>query len=533
MTNQKAITDNLAALLEQHTEEIAASWAEKTYRNARFRPGELWLDVLRTSTTLGLRSVIDALRTGSYASLEVYLADLSTACLRSGFESGGATESLLLLKEAVLTVISRYAFGPRDVWAVISELDVCLRWAVRHFNTLYAAETNRCLREQHKHIASMLKMGEQVADSVDMDEVFRHVAQGVINATQTEHCDFYLVDEDQQRLIPKVGVSKSPLPEMVIQHFLDHSLNVANEPFFREILERKEPAVCENAQADARTNKTVTGLMGTKSVLAVPLVAHHRVLALAITGTFHSYRTFTEEQIELAWDVARAATLVIENAQLHQQSRHIATLEERERLAREIHDNLAQSLGILKLQASNVNELLGRGQFEQAQTFLTEMVKTATEAHTDAREAIFGLRNSASSASELLPTLRAYLDKFRSDYDIDVHLAAPDEAAIALPNTAVIQLTRVIQEMLTNVRKHANARAVWVRLERDDANLSVTVEDDGQGFDLAEVLNKECGGVGLQIMRERAESLDGHLQIDTQPGKGTRVTAQIPLPNGK
>ncbi len=529
MIEQKTTSSELAALLEQHLEEIANSWAEKGYQIASFFPSEGWLDDLRASMTTGLRALIDVLTTGSCASLKTYLVDVSVTCLRSGFENCEATEAMLLCKDAVMAVIRREVVDTDTVWAMISELDTCLRLMVGHFNTLYIAETNRNLREQHEQIVSMLRIGAGDPESIDIDEVLRQVAEGIMAAVETDHCDFYLMDEAQNRLIPKCGVSKSPLSPEARQAFLSQPPDLTTDAFYRELVQRKQPLVAYNAQIDSRVNKEVVEAMGARSVLAVPLVANDRVFAVAATGTFQEYRTFTDEQIELAWDFARAATLVLENARLRQQNRQMAALEERERLAREIHDNLAQTLGILRLQASNIDDLVHRGQFEQAHIFLDEMKKTAAEAHVDAREAIFGLRHSASSASEFLPTLRTYLERFRATCGIEAQLVVRNETDLVLPGAAVIQLTRVIQEALTNVRKHARAHAAWVRLEQDDGQLSVMIEDDGEGFDLAEVSRKASGGVGLQIMRERAESLGGVLHIDTEPGKGTRIVAQIPL----
>ncbi|MCC6615099.1 MAG: GAF domain-containing sensor histidine kinase [Anaerolineae bacterium] len=533
MIDRTTTTNHLSALLEQHIEEIAEAWAEMTYHNASFHPGELWSDVVRISTRQCLTAITDSLRTGSHAALKEFLANLSGACLRSGLETGNVTEFLLLSKDAVLAVISRYDFDPEVVWAVNLKLDACLRYVVGRFNTLYAADMNRCLREQHEHIVSMLKFGEQGGDALDIDEVLHHVALGIMAAAQVEHCDFYLVDEHRGQLVPKRGISSGPIPDLALERFLNRRLNLAEDPFFLELLERKEPMFCPNLLEDPRVNKEVVSASDAKSIMAIPLVANHRVLAVALAGAFNAYRAFTDEQVELAWNVARAATLVIENARLHQQTRLMAALEEREWLAREIHDNLAQSLSILKLHASKVNELLTSGDVEQAQHFLTEMVSMASEAHTDAREAIIGLRSNTSSAADVKPTLEAYLNRFSCAYGVQTRLVVQDEISIALPSRAFVQLTRIVQEALANVRKHANAHEVCITLGHDDAHLTLTIEDDGQGFDLAQVISQDNGGVGLQIMRERAESLGGQLDIDTQPGRGTRIMVRISLPDAE
>ena len=531
MIDQNTTAQTLAGLIEDHLGEIIQSWEERVGRSASFSPGELRHTAFNPSTSL--RAIVSDLRIGKYTALSTCLTQLSTTCWQRGFTNGEMTESLLLCRDAILPIIRRHAFDIDSIWSMIATLDECLRWMVRYFNMEYEAEANRRLRKQHEYIAAMLRMGVKNSELIDIDEVLRQVAEGIIAAADVDHCSFYMMDERHNRLIPRHGVSKKSPSITSEQYFMNHPPDLTTDLFLGELLERREPLVSYNAQIDPRVDRDLVETMGTKTVLAIPLVANDRVLAVALTGTFQDRRAFTDEQIELAWDVTRAAALVIENARLHQQIRHVAALEERERLAREIHDNLAQALSILKLQASNIDDLLRRGQIEQAQAFLAEMKATATEAHTDARETIFGLRHSSSSASEFLSTLCACLDRFRSVSGIDARLVAPDETISTLSTATVIQLTRVIQEALTNVRKHAGADAVVVQLEPSDGHLSVTVEDNGRGFDLDQVTNRGTGGVGLQIMRERAESVGGHLEVHTAPGRGTRVVAQIPLTSGR
>jgi signal transduction histidine kinase len=529
MLENKANALNLAVLLERHIDEIAELWAEKIYHHAGSRSGELWHDSLRSSMKVGLRAVVDALCTGSHRSLRVYLRQVSVACLRSGFESGEVSELLLLSKEAILSVVRRYDFDCEAIWSMNSELDASLRWTVGQFNNLYAAEMNQRLRDQHEQMVSMLRLGARNPGSTDMDEIFHQLGENIMNAVEVDHCDFYLVDDQSTCFIPKLGPHRTPFSPEVQAHFLNTPPDYAHDVFYRELMARKEPQVSYNMEADPRVDYEHIKPMHSKSVLAVPLVSNDSVFAVAVTGTFHEFRTFTEEQIELAWDIARAVVLVIENARLHEQNQQIAVLHERERLGREIHDNLAQALSILKLQASAADGLLKDGKIAQAQTLLGEMVSTASEAHVDAREAIFSLRHSASFASDFLPTLRSHLERLRASYGLDAHLVLPDEASIELSYGTAVQLTRVIQEALANIRKHARAKIATVRLEFADHHLHITVEDDGVGFDHAHVSCDESGGAGLQIMRERIESLGGRLQIHSAPGKGTRIVAAVPM----
>ena len=142
------------------------------------------------------------------------------------------------------------------------------------------------------------------------------------------------------------------------------------------------------------------------------------------------------------------------------------------------------------------------------------------------RQSIFGLRTFVSRGLSLVPTLTEYLHEFSAHNGIAVELEVPGGPLGPVPPASEVQAVRIIQEALMNVRKHAAADRARVRLQRDGAWLRVTVEDDGVGWDRAASPN----GLhfGLQMMRERAEGLGGRLEVETAPGRGTRVVATLP-----
>jgi signal transduction histidine kinase len=265
------------------------------------------------------------------------------------------------------------------------------------------------------------------------------------------------------------------------------------------------------------------------ALLAAPLrVKGVTVGALAVANKPEG---FTGEDVRIISLFADQAAIAIENARLYQQVRHLATVEERDRLGRELHDRLAQELGTLNLKASITEERLSSGQIAQAQASLLELKQIAREAYTDARETIFSLRTTASSELGLLPTLREYMAEYRAHYGVDARLVT-DESLPEFPADVGIQIIRIIQEALTNVRKHARASKAWVRFEQDGGRVRISVEDDGQGFDPAQVMEEGQRYFGLQIMRERAESIGGDLELDSRAGQGTRVVIRMPLTPG-
>ncbi len=142
------------------------------------------------------------------------------------------------------------------------------------------------------------------------------------------------------------------------------------------------------------------------------------------------------------------------------------------------------------------------------------------------------LRTDVASGRGLLSTLSEYLEEFGKQAKIPVELVVGDGAPANFPSALEVQLVRIVQEALTNVRKHARATMAWVRLEADADEAVVIVEDNGEGFSAKELVGQERQHFGLQTMQERAESVGGALAVESAPGTGTRVIIRIPLANG-
>jgi signal transduction histidine kinase len=217
-------------------------------------------------------------------------------------------------------------------------------------------------------------------------------------------------------------------------------------------------------------------------------------------------------------------------AQIVAQQRALATLQERERLARELHDGAGQMFGYVSLQAQAINKLLGDGHLAAAEGQLARLADVASAAHTDLRESILSLKAGAGPSPGFLAALRQYLAAYQNNYGIAVDLSVDgtlgdDDFA---PDTTA-QLLRVITEALTNARRHGQASHVAVSLARVESMAHVTIADDGRGFDTGEHGNGAGDHFGLAFMRERMAQVGGSLDIDSRPGAGTCVTLDVPL----
>lgn len=239
---------------------------------------------------------------------------------------------------------------------------------------------------------------------------------------------------------------------------------------------------------------------------------------------------FTERDRRTLGTLAGICAIAITAARLRETERQGAILSERDRIARELHDSLAQVLGSTHLRLRTLlshADLHRRGMADVAAE-LEDLADVAEEAYGDVREAILGLRE-ASHPRGLLESLRAYLEKVARQSHLRIDLETAIEAEPNLPASSEIQLIRVIQEALTNVRKHAQATRARVKViaAADDGGLMIVIEDDGRGFNPS-AKPKSDGGYGLQTMRERMELAGGSLRIESQPGNGTRVIAVLP-----
>lgn len=267
------------------------------------------------------------------------------------------------------------------------------------------------------------------------------------------------------------------------------------------------------------------------SLLAVPILSQGVVLGSIYLTEKQTGSQFDEADQQRLERFATQAALAIENARLHQQVRALATTEERERIAREMHDSIAQVLGYVNTKAQAAQALLETGRNEQATEQIAQLSQAAREAYADVRENILGLRTSLGPERGFYESLVEYLERWQDHSGVTVEFRATPERLESLNLTplAELQLLRIVQEALTNVRKHARSPVASVSLTQSDGVIEASIRDTGSGFNPHDASRSEFPQFGLATMRERAESVGGNVEICSTPGKGTVVTARIPL----
>lgn len=262
-----------------------------------------------------------------------------------------------------------------------------------------------------------------------------------------------------------------------------------------------------------------------KSLLAAPLVTPERAVLGAILAGVRRGRGFQPRQLALLQTIAGQAALVVQNANLMAEVEYQTMLQERARLAREIHDGLAQTIGFLKLQAAQLRSQLAGGDEQRLRQSADLFYATLSEAYQDARQAIDGLRVSPDECG-LTGWLSQIAAEFQDLSGLPVHLEdGPVEGQVSPEVQA--QLIRIVQEALSNVRKHARARQVWLSIRQVAGDLVLEVRDDGDGFTPQDITS--ASRHGLRSMRERAELVGADFQVISLPQQGAIVRLRLPL----
>ncbi len=284
--------------------------------------------------------------------------------------------------------------------------------------------------------------------------------------------------------------------------------------------------------------KAVNMTRGLRYHASIPLYFQEKPLGiLNVTGPL--WRRLTKDELRLLSTIAYQVGIAIERARLAEESARLARVEERARIAREIHDTLAQGLTAIALHLEGAIHHVGKNP-DRVRERLERALAMARESLEEARESVLNLRAAPLAGKPLAEALGGLARAFTSETGVRAHVR--DAATPALPLRIEAELFRIAQEALTNVRRHAGATEVDIALEAGDGrraaqrkgsrkdgarSVRLTIRDDGGGFDPKAVSEDRQGILG---MRERARLLGGRLRVDSRPGRGTTVLASVPVP---
>jgi signal transduction histidine kinase len=324
--------------------------------------------------------------------------------------------------------------------------------------------------------------------------------------------------------------------------FLDHRGSAAAEPMMqpRVPLERwgliwqaivaGDPTLIENIHAETQPAEALRTAIGAHwaasapapySWIIVPLRLRDRVSGLLALNAYKE-NAFTAHHATLALAVANQAAVAIENARLYEQAQELAALEERQKLARELHDSVSQALYGIALGLHTARIQLDRDPEELPES-LDYLLSLAEAALAEMRALIFELRPESLEHEGLIAALSRQAAALQARHNIAVHTDLCEEPSLA--PTAKQELYRIAQEAVQNAVKHAHADNVDLLLRQSASAVILEVRDDGIGFDPEGLYP---GHLGLRSMRERAQHINGALWIESAPDQGTRLVAEVP-----
>lgn len=260
-------------------------------------------------------------------------------------------------------------------------------------------------------------------------------------------------------------------------------------------------------------------------------VAAFRIVSQSETlGSFSLHfsreRQIPQSEVQLLQTLGRHLGIALKNRRLAALARQLAVSEERNLVAQGLHDSIAQSLSFLKMQVHLLDRAAGAGKLDEVREIVPLLAGGVVESYDDVRELLLNFRSKLGSG-ELRPAVEDTVARFERQSDADVTLDYRDEGGPPLPADQQLQVLFILQEALSNIRKHADAQNVRVTVA-NGRDFRLSIEDDGIGYDPADITSRSEAHVGLHIMRERAKRLSAGLLLDGTPGGGARVELVLP-----
>jgi len=297
------------------------------------------------------------------------------------------------------------------------------------------------------------------------------------------------------------------------------------------ILTTGRPFVTQSLSAMSSGDPVGSRLFGDpplQTAMAVPLRVRESTYGVLLCASTE-LMGLTDEDVMLFTHLGSFVATAVENAELLERVQHLAALEERQRLAREMHDGFGQVLTYLGVRHHLIARHAEKGDSEAILKEVGQLKQVLQETHTEVRRSIYELKECGQSKVSLVDRWRQILQDFQERSSIEAALALGEGVPGPLTQQQQLQLTRILQEALTNVRNHSGALSVAVRLESSQGHLLLSVADDGCGFEPGQVDGPDRHHFGLTIMGERADAIGAAIDVRSMRGHGTTVSVRLPL----
>lgn len=382
-------------------------------------------------------------------------------------------------------------------------------------------------RKQLDQIHLLYQISQAITSTLDLKTVFRQTTELAASILQAQAATLFSIDTKQRELVFMVAKGAAALA-------LEEKRIPITQGVVGWVATQGQPLIVNNTQKSKLFDSAVDSQTGfsTQNIVCVPLRIHDRTVGVLEVLNKEGDEGFTSGDAEWLTTMGQQIAIALENAQLYEnlrreQDRIIKAQEEvRNQLARELHDNTAQMLSLIIMNMDLARQLLEKGKIDKVSAELQRIEEYAKQANREVRPIILESRG-------LIPALHAYHRQLQASMDCNIHLDAPTLGfEISMQGANII--FSIIQEAMNNIRKHARARNVWIRVSANAEHLRFDIEDDGVGFDTGTISGnyEERGSFGLLNMRERAAMLSGYIEIQSpriHASRGTLITGFIPL----
>jgi len=372
--------------------------------------------------------------------------------------------------------------------------------------------------QQQNELESLYRADDELRRHLHLDDVLQSLVNAAVELLRADKGSLMVWDEKRERLHAQATYGFNPATVARMSF-------APGQGMAGKVALSGEPAIVEDTQQNGRVTPFIIESENLRALMQVPIKVAGEIFGV-FSADYLQPHHFTEEEQRLLVAFAQRAGLAIETARLYEREEQIAVMQERNRLARDLHDSVTQSLYGVTLYAEVAAQLLKSGQAEKAGENLEELKGMALDALAEMRLLIYELRPSVFEEEGLVAAIQTRLDAVEGRVGLETNYII--EGDICVPPPIEEGLYRIAQEALNNVLKHAHARTVTVTLAQSIDSVYLEVADDGVGFDPVQAC--EAGCLGLHGMQERAHELGAEFEIISHAGGGAKVKVRRPMP---
>lgn len=380
-------------------------------------------------------------------------------------------------------------------------------------------ERTSALEKRSQEIQALYQADERILRNVSLQQVFQTLVDVAVDTLDADRSVVFAWDERKTRLVPRVSRGFSPETLKVFQF-------AKGEGIVGRALETGKPAIVRQIELrDFRPDiREALIKEGIRSFAHIPIVVDNKVVGVFNVG-FTKPSLIGDDSIRLFSALTHRASIAIANMELFEQTKDLAVMEERNRLARDLHDSAKQKAFAALAQLGAARGTLNDNGSNAAGLHLGEAENLVSDVIQELTFLVQEIYPIALQEKGLAAILREYIFEWENRNDITVNLAVHKERRLPLNIEQAIY--RVIQEALANVARHSRARRVDISLVYNEDTLQLSVADDGRGFDM----ELKGHGLGFRSIRERVGSIRGTVHFQSAPGQGTRIFVQAPTRN--